>query len=59
MVEDMTLRAAEPSDLPALLRATRAFYDEDGFTTSDAELRHNLGALLIASDALVAVADDR
>lgn len=56
MDADVSLRPAEPRDLPDLLRLTRAFYDEDGFTTSDAELRRNFAALLNAPDAHIAVA---
>ncbi|MDT4942112.1 MAG: hypothetical protein QOJ34_2201 [Pseudonocardiales bacterium] len=40
------LRDAGPQDLPDLLRLTRDFYDEDGFTTSTVELERNFGALL-------------
>ena len=42
------LRAARLGDLPELMRLARAFYDEDGFATSDAELGRNFRALLAA-----------
>ena len=41
-----SLRAAGLDDLTELMRLAREFYDEDGFTTSDAELDHNFRALL-------------
>jgi aminoglycoside 6'-N-acetyltransferase I len=50
-----TLRPADVADLPELVRLTRAFYDEDGFTTADADLRPRFALLLAAPDAHVAV----
>lgn len=52
-----TVRAATQADLPDLLRLARAFYAEDGFTTPDAQLQHNLGVLLGAPNAHLAVAE--
>jgi aminoglycoside 6'-N-acetyltransferase I len=49
-------RPATGRDLAVLLRLARAFYDEDGFTTSDADLERNLLALLQSDDAHIAVA---
>ena len=46
-----TLRPALLADLPDLLRLARAFYDEDGFATSDADLDRNFRALLASDDA--------
>ena len=40
------LRAAGLDDLTELMRLAREFYDEDGFTTSDAELDRNFRVLL-------------
>ncbi len=40
-----------------LVGLARAFYDEDGFTTTDAELARNLDVLLRADNAHVAIAD--
>lgn len=45
---DPQLRAAGIDDLPELLRLAREFYDEDGFTTSDADLDRNFRALFAA-----------
>jgi aminoglycoside 6'-N-acetyltransferase I len=42
------LRTAGPADRPELLRLAREFYDEDGFTTSDADLERNFRALFTA-----------
>lgn len=52
-----TLRAAAPSDLPALVRLIRAFYDEDGFTTPDDEIEDNLLLLLPSPAADLTLAD--
>lgn len=52
------LRAAELDDLPDLLRLARAFYDEDGFSTTDAELDRNFRKLLVAHDAHTCLALD-
>jgi hypothetical protein len=43
------LREAAHDDLPTLVALARAFYDEDGFTTSTAMLEENFGALLDSS----------
>ena len=51
-----TLRTAAVSDLPDLVRLTRAFYDEDGFTASDDDIRSRFQDLLAAGDARVVVA---
>lgn len=45
-VPEPLLRTARIDDLPELLRLAREFYDEDGFTTSDADLERNFRALL-------------
>jgi aminoglycoside 6'-N-acetyltransferase I len=45
---DLSLRQAGLDDLPDLLRLAREFYDEDGFTTSDADLDRNFRALFAA-----------
>ena len=45
------LRAANLDDLADLLRLAREFYDEDGFTTTDAELERNFRALFGAGDS--------
>jgi aminoglycoside 6'-N-acetyltransferase I len=50
------IRAATRADLSDLLALARAFYDEDGFTTTDAELERNFAALLESGDAHTAVA---
>jgi aminoglycoside 6'-N-acetyltransferase I len=50
------LRSAGPADLEHLVRLTRAFYDEDGFTTPTPQIRRNLEALLASEDARIAVA---
>ncbi|HKF33516.1 MAG TPA: GNAT family N-acetyltransferase [Jatrophihabitantaceae bacterium] len=53
------LRAARLDDLSELMRLAREFYDEDGFTTRDAELDHNLRALLAdRSSARICLAVD-
>jgi hypothetical protein len=39
------VRPATAGDLPALLSMARTFYDEDGFATTDAQLRSNFGVL--------------
>jgi aminoglycoside 6'-N-acetyltransferase I len=51
------LRQATVADLPALVRLTRAFYDEDGFATSDEDITRNLRALLALDSAHVAMAE--
>jgi aminoglycoside 6'-N-acetyltransferase I len=52
------IRAASTDDLAALVRLTRAFYEEDGFTTPEDDIRVRLTHFLPASDARVAVAGD-
>lgn len=42
--------------MPVLLALARAFYDEDGFTTSDEQLARNFGVLLQSDNAHIAVA---
>ncbi len=58
---DPLLRTAGIDDLPELLRLARDFYDEDGFATTDAELRSNFRALLAdeaSARICLAVGDD-
>ncbi|HUR08464.1 MAG TPA: GNAT family N-acetyltransferase [Nonomuraea sp.] len=58
----MPIRTAAPEDLPALLALAVDFYREDGFATSEADLRTNLATLITSPTARVAVskaADDR
>jgi aminoglycoside 6'-N-acetyltransferase I len=50
------IRIAAPADVPVLLPLARAFYDEDGFTTTDAELERNFGVLLQADNAHIVLA---
>lgn len=50
------LRSATAGDLGALVELARAFYDEDGFTTTDAELTTNFGVLLAADNAHLVLA---
>jgi aminoglycoside 6'-N-acetyltransferase I len=52
------LRPASISDLADLVRLTRAFYDEDGFTTSSDDIRVRLERFLATSDARISVATD-
>ncbi len=52
------VRTANLNDLPDLVRLTRAFYDEDGFSTVDEDIRSRFETFLTASDARVAVATD-
>ena len=55
----LPLRAAGLDDLTELMRLAREFYDEDGFTTRDAELDHNFRALLAdRSNARICLALD-
>lgn len=49
--DDSLLRDATLDDLPDLMRLTREFYDEDGFTTTDAELDRNFRALVASTSA--------
>lgn len=50
------IRVATPDDVGALIDLARAFYDEDGFATTDPELAHNFGVLLRADNAHLAIA---
>jgi aminoglycoside 6'-N-acetyltransferase I len=50
------LRPATYDDLPDLVRLTRAFYDEDGFTTADADIRDRFERFVAASDARTVIA---
>jgi aminoglycoside 6'-N-acetyltransferase I len=52
----INVRRAGPVDAEALVVLARAFYDEDGFETTTADLRHNFGVLLPADNAHVALA---
>jgi aminoglycoside 6'-N-acetyltransferase I len=54
------LRLARFEDLDVLLHLARAFYDEDGFATTDAELETNFATLLRADNAhlVLAAVDD-
>jgi aminoglycoside 6'-N-acetyltransferase I len=49
--DGVRLRPARPADLPDLLRLARAFYDEDGFATTDEELARNFRALFAAQSS--------
>lgn len=50
------IRPATLADLETLLRLARAFYDEDGFATTDAELSRNFELLLRADSAHLVLA---
>lgn len=50
------LREAVATDVPTLVELARAFYDEDGFTTTDDELRAHFAILLPAPHARVTLA---
>jgi aminoglycoside 6'-N-acetyltransferase I len=50
------LRLAAPADIDVLVALARAFYDEDGFTTTDAELARNFAVLLRADNAHLVIA---
>ena len=52
------LRVATPDDMGVLLDLARAFYDEDGFATTTAELARNFRVLLRADDAHVVIATE-
>ena len=52
----MELRDATVDDLDVLVGLARAFYDEDGFATTDAQLRHNFDVLVRATNAHVVIA---
>jgi aminoglycoside 6'-N-acetyltransferase I len=53
------IRLAGPDDVDLLVPLARAFYDEDGFTTSDTDLARNFAVLLEADNAHVALAARR
>lgn len=50
------LRGVTVSDMSLLLRLARAFYDEDGFATTDPELERNFEVLLGADNAHLVLA---
>ena len=52
----VTLRGANPSDLPGLVDLTVAFYEEDGFSAARADLEARFGSLLGQPEANVTVA---
>jgi aminoglycoside 6'-N-acetyltransferase I len=52
----LELRAAGPGDLTMLVELARAFYDEDGFSTTNDELAANFRTLLTAADSHVVIA---
>lgn len=54
----MSIRTATSDDLPSLLSLVVDFYQEDGFTTSEADLRTNLTTLVASSTARVAVSEE-
>ncbi len=54
----MSIRTAREADLPALLALAVAFYEEDGFTTPEADLRANLTTLVTSPAARVAVSEE-
>jgi aminoglycoside 6'-N-acetyltransferase I len=49
----VVLREAVASDIPTLIELARAFYDEDGFTTSNNLLRQNFHVLVGSTNARV------
>ena len=49
-------RTATTDDMSVLLDLARALYDEDGFTTTDAELAHNLAVLVDAGNTHLVLA---
>jgi aminoglycoside 6'-N-acetyltransferase I len=51
------VRAAAPADLRAVLDLAVAFYREDAFATTPADLRENLTALLVSGTVRAAVAE--
>ena len=50
------IRVATAADVDVLVGLARAFYDEEGFATTDAELARNFAVLLPAEDAHVVLA---
>lgn len=50
------IRSATSDDLTVLLSLARAFYDEDGFATTDAQLARNFAVLLRADNAHLVLA---
>lgn len=51
------IRAATAADVPVLVALARAFYAEDGFGTTTAELTHNFGVLLAGDSAHLVLAE--
>lgn len=51
----MVLRAATADDLADLVRLAHDFYDEDGFTAADDDIRARFDELLTSRDARIAV----
>jgi aminoglycoside 6'-N-acetyltransferase I len=54
----MPIRTATLDDLSSLLSLAVDFYEEDGFTTPEADLRTNLTTLIASSTARVAVSEE-
>ncbi|MFI6735414.1 GNAT family N-acetyltransferase [Nonomuraea sp. NPDC050451] len=54
----MSIRTAREADLPALLALAVAFYEEDGFTTPEGDLKANLTTLITSPAARVAVSEE-
>lgn len=52
----LRIRTATADDVGVLVGLARAFYDEDGFATTTAELEHNFGVLLHADTAHLVIA---
>lgn len=50
------IRSATLDDVTVLVALARAFYDEDGFATTDEQLARNFAVLLRAADAHLVVA---
>jgi aminoglycoside 6'-N-acetyltransferase I len=55
LVPGVALREAIVGDIPILVELARAFYDEDGFTASDADLEKNFTMLVPTTHARVVV----
>lgn len=55
--DGMPIRAAATADLEAVLALAVAFYEEDGFSTTEDDLRANLSTLIGSPTARVAVSD--
>jgi aminoglycoside 6'-N-acetyltransferase I len=52
------IRAATADDIGVLVELARAFYDEDGFTTGNEELRQNFTVLVPADNAHLVLATE-